>query len=326
MKSFACTCGQTLFYENTVCVRCGTAVGYSRVQQDLVPLVGADGTAFAPCVNLDLNGCNWIPDVAGEPCFACSLTRTRPADGDLEGLPQYYRAEQAKRRLLHELDRLGLPVVPRDEETGRGVTFDLLSSAAEHVVTGHADGIITLDLAEGDSLHRESVRLELGEAYRTLLGHFRHEIGHYFWQVLLEDDPAEFRTVFGDESASYAEALDRHYADGPPQRWEDSYVSAYATMHPWEDFAETFAHVLHIRDALETAHAFGLSVDPMVEVRSFADVVVGTWLPLSFALNQINRSLGHEDLYPFVLAPAVIDKLAWVHDLIVRERIALTGS
>lgn len=318
MRSFTCTCGQTLYFENSLCVRCGNAVGYSRVEQDMLVL----GDAFSPCPNLDLNGCNWIPDVAGEPCFACSLTRTRPNDEDLARLPavreQYYRAEQSKRRLVYELDRLGLPVVPHDETTGRGVTFDLLSSIAENVVTGHADGVITLDLAEGDTVHREKVRAELGEAYRTLLGHFRHEIGHYYWQVLLEDDPAAFREVFGDEQESYADAIERHYAaGGPPEGWEESYVSSYATMHPWEDFAETFAHVMHIRDTLETAHAFGLAVDPLVEARRFDDVVVGTWLPLSIAFNQINRSMGSEDLYPFVLAPAVITKLAWVHDLVV---------
>jgi hypothetical protein len=315
MRSFTCPgCGQTLFFENSVCLACGEAVGYSRTERTLLLL----GDTFTPCANLDLNGCNWIPDVAGEQCFACSLTRTRPADGDLEGLPQYYLAEQAKRRLVYELDRLELPVQPRDEETGRGVTFDLLSSVAEDVVTGHADGVITIDLAEGDSVHREKVKEDLGEAYRTLLGHFRHEIGHYYWQVLVDDAGrhGDFRPRFGDETESYTDALDRHYSDGPPEGWEESYVSAYATMHPWEDFAETFAHVLHIGDALETAHAFGLTVDPQVALRRFSDVVVGTWLPLSTALNQMNRSMGLQDLYPFVLAPAVLDKLEWVEGLI----------
>lgn len=315
MRSFTCVCGQTLYFPNSICVRCGRSVGYSRVQQDMIPLED-----FTPCANLDLNGCNWIPDQAGEQCFACSLTRTRPSNDDLVGLPQYYRAEQAKRRLLFELDRLGLPVAPHDPETGRGVCFDLLSSVDESVITGHADGVITLDLAEGDTIHREKVRVDLGEAYRTLLGHFRHEIGHYYWQVLVEqaDDPAvlaDFRELFGSEEQSYADSIDRHYAQGPPTGWEETFVSTYATMHPWEDFAETFAHVLHILDALETAHAVGLAVDPMVQTRSFADVVVGTWVPLSAALNQMNHSLGHGDLYPFVLAPAVVDKLVWVHEL-----------
>lgn len=315
MRSFTCPgCNQTLFFENSVCLGCGQAVGYSRAQRDLILL----GDELTPCVNLDLNGCNWIPDVAGEQCFACSLTRTRPADGDLEGLPQYYLAEQAKRRLVYELDREGLPIQPRDEETGRGVTFDLLSSVGEDVVTGHADGVITIDLAEGDTVHREKVKEDLGEAYRTLLGHFRHEIGHYYWQVLIDDAGRhdDFRPRFGDETASYQDAIDRHYSQGPPAGWEESYVSSYATMHPWEDFAETFAHVLHISDALETANANGLIVDPQVALRRFSDVVLGTWLPLAIALNQMNRSLGLQDLYPFVLAAPVVDKLEWVRDLV----------
>ena len=317
MRSFSCPgCGQSLFFDNSVCLGCGHAVGYVRATRDL-ELLGDR----SPCVNLDLNGCNWIPEVAGEQCFACSLTRTRPADDDLEGLPQYYLAEQSKRRLVYELDREGLPIRPRDEATGRGVTFDLLSSVAEDVVTGHADGVITLDLAEGDTVHREKVKEDLGEAYRTLLGHFRHEIGHYYWQVLVEESDVEgrledFRARFGDETASYQDAIDRHYAEGAPAGWEESFVSEYATMHPWEDFAETFAHVLHISDALETAHAFGLTVDPQVALRRFSDVVIGTWMPLATALNQMNRSLGLQDLYPFVLAPPVVDKLEWVQGLV----------
>lgn len=316
MRSFACdVCGQRLYFENSVCVSCGSAVGYSRVERDFKVLADR----FTPCVNLNLSGCNWIPDVAGGQCFACSLTRTRPGDHDLEGLPQFYEAEQAKRRLVYELDIIGLPIQPRDEAAGTGVTFDLLSSAGGSVTTGHADGVITLDLAEGDTVHRERLRVELGEAYRTLLGHFRHEIGHYYWSTLVDrtDWLSTSREVFGDETQSYADAIDRHYSQGPPAHWEDRYVSAYATMHPWEDFAETFAHVLHIRDGLETAHAFGLAVDPNLSVRRFSDVVVGTWLPLSNALNQMNRSLGYDDLYPFVLTPAVIDKLERVNDLVV---------
>ncbi|QWC83784.1 putative zinc-binding peptidase [Nocardioidaceae bacterium] len=317
MQPFTCpVCDATLYFENSVCVTCQSPVAYARADRAFVALT--DG--LTPCVNLDLNGCNWLPEIADTPCFACSLTRTRPADSDLEGLPQYYRAEQAKRRLLHELDGLGLPVQRKDSDDGPGVIFDLLSSVEENVITGHADGVITLDLAEGDTLHREQVRLQLGEAYRTLLGHFRHEIGHYYWTVLVEGrDEDAFRAMFGDERADYQAEIDRHYSEGPPADWAENYVSEYATMHPWEDWAETFAHVLHIRDALDTAHHFGLAVDPNVSVRRFADVVVGTWLPMSTAFNQINRSLGQGDLYPFVLPPAVIDKLDRVHTLIAEE-------
>ena len=324
MRAFTCeTCGQPVYFENSVCVTCGSALGWSRTEQRLRVL--GDWT---PCANLGLSGCNWIPDVAGEHCFACSLTRRRPADDDPVGLPQYYAAEQAKRRLVSELDALGLPVEPRDESTGKGLTFDLLSSVAESVVTGHADGVVTIDLAEGDDAHREKVRMEMGEPYRTMLGHFRHEVGHYYQMVLVDDDETQDkqRWLFGDETADYQAEIDRHYAEGPPGDWPERYVSAYATMHPFEDFAETFAHVLHIRDGLETAHAFGLTVDPAISSRSFADVVAGTWMPLSRSLNQMNRSMGKDDLYPFVLAPPVIEKLAFVHDLVVsraRPRLPL---
>ena len=152
-----------------------------------------------------------------------------------------------------------------------------------------------------------------------MLGHLRHEIGHYYWTVLVDDAGAVegFRArVRRRAGVLRTTRSTRHYADGPPAGWEERYVSAYATMHPWEDFAETFAHVLHIRDALETAHQTGLSVDPQLATRDFGDVVVGTWVPLSAALNQMNRSLGHGDLYPFVLAPAVVEKMVWVDALL----------
>lgn len=321
MRSFSCpTCGQNLYFENSLCIRCGSAVGYSRVERQMLVV----GEELTPCANLDLNGCNWIPEVAGGECFACQLTRTRPSDDDARGLPLYYDAEQAKRRLVYELDVLGLPIAPRDEESETGLTFDLLSSSGgENVITGHENGVITIDLAESDDAHRERVRLDMGEAYRTMLGHFRHEVGHYYEWVLVEGTPwqTRLRLIFGDDTASYQDAIDRHYAEGPPAGWEDRYVSAYATMHPYEDFAETFAHVLHIRDTLETAHAFSLIPDPNVAARNFTDVVVGTWLPLTYGFNQINRSMGAKDLYPFLLAPAVIDKLALVDELLVESSV-----
>jgi hypothetical protein len=315
VRAFTCdTCGEHVYFDNTVCITCRSALAWDRDVQRIRVL--AEGEAR--CANLTLNGCNWTTDTSGAPCFACRLTRVRPSDRDVVGLPQYYTAEQAKRRLVAELDTLRLPVAPRDEETCSGLAFDLLSSVDRPVVTGHAGGVITLDLAESDDVHRERVRVEMGEAYRTMLGHLRHEAGHYYETVLVADDETRgrARALFGDETVDDQAAVDRHYADGPPDDWADRYVSAYATMHPFEDFAETFAHVLHIRDGLETAHAFGLTVDPAVSVRSFADVVSGTWLPLTRSLNQMSRSLGQGDLYPFVLAPPVIDKLAFVHGLV----------
>ena len=313
MRAFSCdTCGEQVYFDNTLCLSCDSPLGWSRAEQR-IKVVPDDDTR---CSQRTLNGCNWIVATPGL-CDCCALTRTRPDDHDVVGLPQYYVAEQAKRRLVAELDALGLPVAPRDEQ-GRGLAFDLLSSVDENVVTGHADGVVTIDLAESDDAHRERVRLEMGEAYRTMLGHLRHEIGHYYEMVLVADDAtrAATRDLFGDESADYQQAVDRHYADGPPADWPERYVSAYATMHPFEDFAETFAHVLHVRDGLETAHAHGLMGDPQVAERPFADVVLDTWLPLTRALNQMNRSMGQGDLYPFVLSAPVVDKLAYVHHLV----------
>jgi len=326
MRSFSCrVCSNPLFFDNVVCVSCGTALAYARPEHDIVPLrpdgiyVDADRWVWHPCVNRDLFGCPWLTELAGQPCFSCALTRTRPSDADLKGLSQFPLAEAAKRRLIVELDALGLPIVTRDDDPEHGLAFDLLSSVAENVIIGHDNGIITLDLAEGDDAHRERMRMELAEPYRTLLGHFRHEIGHFYEDQLVGDANRDrVREVFGDESADYQAAIDRHYAEGPPEGWEERYISAYATMHPFEDFAETFAHVMHISETVHTARAYGLStVDPSA-FSSFRDLVTGVWVPMSTALNQINRSMGAGDLYPFVLPPAVLDKLELVSEL-VRE-------
>src|SRR5690606_30936992 len=191
---------------------------------------------------------------AGSLCTSCTLPRTRPADDDAEGHGWFLEAEAAKRRLVAQLYDLGLPVVGFTEGPD-GLAFDLLTSHFDQVTTGHEDGLITVDLAEADDAHRERVRHELGEAYRTVLGHFRHEVGHYYWMVLVRDGGhlEEFRRRFGDERVDYGDAMQSHYGGDGPTGWQDEYVSAYATMHPWEDWAETFAHTLHILDALQTA-------------------------------------------------------------------------
>ncbi|SHL00235.1 hypothetical protein SAMN05443637_1162 [Pseudonocardia thermophila] len=331
MRSFACPhCAALVFFANTACLSCGTAIGYSRAERSLVR---ADGRRR--CANATIADCNWLLDPAdpGDLCSCCALTRTRPADGDLKALASFAATEAAKRRLLHQLDDLGLPVVDRAEDPSGGLAFDLLSSAEEPVVTGHASGVVTLDLAEGDDGHRERMRVELAEPYRTLLGHLRHETGHWYWEVLIDrvGRADEFRVLFGDERADYSDALARHYAEGPPAGWADRHVSAYAAAHPWEDWAETFAHYLHIRDTSQTAAEFGIVVTgPTAQVRAdlraeptatpqmFTEII-GTWLPLTYALNAVNRSMGFTDLYPFVLAPAVLDKLRFVHDLVAEH-------
>ncbi|CAN5236647.1 putative zinc-binding metallopeptidase [soil metagenome] len=325
MRAFSCqVCGAALFFENSLCVSCKTNLGYSRAEFDIVPVdstgayVDSNGHSWRVCANLNLSGCTWLTDTTDRVCYSCHLTRTRPSDSDLKGLSEFFTAEEAKRRLIAELDELGFPIVPRSADPETGLAFDLLSSSAGKVVTGHHNGVITLDLAESNDVHRERLRINMDEPYRTMLGHFRHEIGHYYWALLVKGDLlVEFRDLFGDERASYAAAVDRHYQQGPAAGWDRTYVSKYAAMHPWEDFAETFAHFLHICDTVQTANAYGLwpTVFPL-DFLDFSRLVVRTWIPMSTALNQINRSMGKDDLYPFVLPPPVLDKLQFVASLV----------
>ena len=329
MKAYRCrVCNNPLYFENSVCVSCGTALGFSRSERAIVPVdqqgryVDATGLIWWICRNLNLSGCTWLARTEGGQCAACDLTRTRPADADVEGLEQFRLAEQAKRHLVVELDTLGFPVVDRTADPENGLAFDLLSttdhSGGSNVVIGHENGVITIDLAESDDAYREKVRARLAEPYRTMLGHFRHEVGHYVeWQLVRDGDPlTRCRELFGDETKDYQAEIKRHYAEGPPEGWEQSYISTYATMHPFEDFAETWAHYLHICDTIETAGEYGLTaVAPVTAFGSFADVVRGVWIPLSAALNMVNRSMGKDDLYPFVIPPPVLDKLDFVASL-----------
>ncbi|MCW0213999.1 MAG: putative zinc-binding peptidase [Pseudonocardia sp.] len=338
MRAFTCPhCSALVFFENSVCLTCSTEIAFSRAERGFVERAGRRA-----CANLVLASCNWLaedptPDDTAPLCGCCALTRTRPSDDDAEGLAAFALTEAAKRRLIYQLDDLRLPVVGRGPGVGGdehgGLAFDLLSSENSDVITGHANGVVTLDLAEGDAGHRERLRIQLDEPYRTLLGHLRHETGHWYWEVLVERTgrSEDFRRVFGDERADYGQALQRHYDSDPPANWDRTFVSTYATAHPWEDWAETFAHYLHIRDTSQTAAAFGVVVNgpQNVQVRrdeelvsepretpsDFAEIV-DTWLPLTYALNAVNRSMGNADLYPFVLTPAVLDKLRSVHELV----------
>ena len=330
MRDFLCPhCGQRLAFENSLCLNCGSNLGFDLVARDFV-VVGKDGWTAGPeprttCTNLNIASCNWLAPAgpAGGLCRSCSLTRTRPADADLPGIPEFAAAEAAKRRLVVELAELGLPITDRQVDPEGGLCFDLLSSAEQQVMTGHDNGVITLDLAEGDDVHREQLRVSMAEPYRTLLGHFRHEIGHYYFTVLAEQGPArpQFEKLFGDPDLDYQQALDRHYSQGAPAGWKDDYVSSYATMHPAEDWAETFAHYLHIRDTIDTAAAFGFApagatVDRPLAGDTGFDRIIELWLPLSWSLNMLDRSMGHADLYPFVLPPNVLQKMRLVHHLV----------
>lgn len=324
MKAYSCRiCDRALYFENSLCISCGTALGYSRAERAIVPVdaegryVDADSLVWWVCRNLNLSGCTWLTELEGDACFSCRLTRTRPADDDLAGLVAFHAAEQAKRHLVAELDALGLPVAGKDVDPVDGLAFDLLNGQQEKVTIGHDQGVITIDVAETDDALREKVRVRLDEPYRTMLGHFRHEVGHYYeWQLVRGEAIERCREMFGDETADYAEAIERHYAQGPPAGWEGAFISTYATMHPFEDFAETFAHFLHISDTVETAAAYGLTTVDPTAFSVFRDLVVGVWVPLSAALNQINRSMGRNDLYPFVIPDPVLDKLEFVADLV----------
>jgi hypothetical protein len=332
VRAFRCeVCGAELFFENSVCVTCGSAVGYSR-EHGTVIAVSEDHPI---CANLNRCGCNWIADPTSTLglCFSCRLTRTRPADADTVGLAQYWIAEAAKRRLIFGLDELELSI--KISDGSGGLAFDLLSSTHGKIITGYQNGLITLDLAESNDAHREALRESMDEPYRTVLGHFRHEIGHYYCELLALTNGRreEFRELFGDETISYEEALQRHYSGGGGNAWQDHFISAYATMHPLEDFAEVFGHFLHIADTLQTAAEFRLLPQPAQDdvstlheiakkprvallERPLAELIAQTWLPLTRGLNQINRSMGKADLYPFVLAEPVIAKVAFVADLV----------
>jgi len=330
---FTCPgCQQVVYFANTACLACGTAFAFDPGSMTMVTV----GAAAPRCANAEVAACNWRAPVSGALCESCVLTRTRPDDSDSHALDQLRIAEAAKRRLIFQLRQLGLPLEARDEQRGTGVAFDLLSSVVQPVTTGHAGGLITLDLAESDAVHREKVRTLLSEPYRTVLGHFRHEIGHYFFTVLLPGprEREQARALFGDERLDYQEALDRHYAQGPPVQWRDEHVSEYATMHPAEDWAETFAHYLHIRGVVHTAASWGLtvrgpvlhgggaqglSVDPAALDAVDAEQLLAGWLPLSYALNAVNRSMGEEDLYPFVLSPVVMVKLGFIHERVTQH-------
>jgi hypothetical protein len=290
-------------------------------------------TDYQLCANLYVAECNWLVPVnlPGGLCESCSLTIERPNDADTVGLAEFARAEAAKRRLVAELHELKLPITGRDQDPDDGLAFRLLSSANEKVITGHDNGLITLDLAEGDDVHREQLRVEMEEPYRTLLGHFRHEVGHYYFYRLVRspESLARFNELFGDPDADYQAALDRHYNEGAPEGWSETFVSSYATMHAAEDWAETFAHYLHIRDTLDTSASCGLAPAAATFDRpplgpSAFPTIIEMWLPLSWSLNMVNRSMGHDDLYPFVLPPAVLDKMQFVHT-VIEEVTAAVG-
>jgi hypothetical protein len=351
MKLFECQhCGQLLYFENTRCERCGHVLGYLPDREILSSLTSEDGSRWFPlvapdepfgfCANAAYEACNWLVPAGGRDtyCCACRFNRTIPNLDKPENLLLWQRLETAKHRLVYGLLRLGLPLANKFDDADKGLAFDFLASPnanfreGPQIITGHSRGLITIDISEADDAERERHRQDMAEPYRTLLGHFRHEVGHYYWEQLVRGGVwhAAFREIFGDERSDYGSALQAHYTNGPKPDWRDRYVSSYASAHAWEDFAETWAHYLHMVDTLETAAAFGLRVRPKVGRNPVLeteidfdpcrqvnfDALVAAWLPLTYAVNGLNHSMGQQDLYPFILAPAVMGKLRFVHGLI----------
>ncbi|WKB52202.1 zinc-binding metallopeptidase family protein [Eleftheria terrae] len=365
-RAYRCRCGRPVFFSNTLCLGCHTPLGYEPAQGQVLPLQSLAGqpglwgldaspgeAAPAPrryrrCANFDTPaGCNWLvpvdePAPPGQPlCVACRLNRTIPNLGLAGNGLRWARIEQAKRRLVSALLGLGLPVRSRlGEDVQHGLAFDFLESqpGGPAVITGHADGIVTLDIREADDAHREQMREQLHEPYRTLLGHLRHEVGHYYWERLVAgtDWHEPFRSLFGDERRDYPAALRQHYEQGPPADWALRHVSAYASAHPWEDWAETWAHYLHMMDTLDTSLSFGLASESLevewepfsaaalyrsdeAQVEDFLSLING-WVELTGVLNELSRAMGEPDFYPFVLAAEAVRKLHFVHLVVHASR------
>jgi len=347
MRLFKCAvCAQLLYFENTRCEKCGHALGYEPVQNRLLALEPERGlwrdtavpaTSYRFCANAEHGVCNWLVGAASTEkfCLACRHNGVIPDLSQPANVVNWQKIEAAKHRLIYTLLQLRLPLETRASDPD-GLLFNFLAdSPHDHgarVMTGHDSGVITLAVSEADDAERERRRSDMREPYRTLLGHFRHEAGHYFWHRLVRGDSRrnQFRAIFGDETADYAQALGAYYRWGATDDWQINFVSVYATAHPWEDFAETFAHYLHILDTMEMARALNLQVAPRLDetgaleaqvdfepyrVVDFA-TIVDNWLPISFAMNSINRCMGQPDLYPFVLSPTVIGKLGFVHRLV----------
>jgi hypothetical protein len=358
-RAYFCRCGRPVFFRNSVCLACQTPLGYEPHLRQVFPLApGPDPDSwqlavegprtgkYRRCPNLESPAaCNWLVSEAeteGNPrllCIACRLDRTIPDLSIHENGELWGRLEAAKRRVVSSLLALDLPVKSRvDQDTERGLAFDFLRSPAEgpRVLTGHDNGVITINIEEADDSVRERVRQQLREPYRTLLGHLRHEVGHYYWDRLIDGTSRleDFRGLFGDEREDYAIALKNNYENGPMPGWDQKFVSAYASTHPWEDWAESWAHYLHMVDTLDTALSFGLDarrleleIDPYGRDALFRPndpgakrflAFLNSWIELTAVLNELSRAMGQPDLYPFALPRPAIAKLHFIH-LVVTE-------
>ena len=356
MKTFACECGNKLHFENSQCLVCGRVLGYLPDQQRLSALEAAEGNQWHALANRRLyrkcdnysrhNVCNWMVPIEDTNmyCASCRLNHIIPNLSEPENLALWNSVEIAKRRLLYTLYNLGLPIIGRDTEPQSGLAFEFLADQTsddefsnqvtpqQSVITGHRAGLITINIREAEDSAREEMREKMKERYRTLLGHFRHESGHYYWERLVSNTSNlnEYRRLFGDERTNYQQALENYYQSGPPADWQVNWISAYASSHPWEDWAETWAHYLHMVDTLETAQDFGFSIHGQdvsaltsglqvtqgYMTRAVFDVLLEDWGRLAVALNALNRSMGLADAYPFVISNNVLAKLHFINRVI----------
>lgn len=350
MKTFECdNCGNPVFFENDSCVKCKNRLGYLHTKLEMVSsnpstdiwnLEGDERfSEYRYCKNHDLGVCNWLTKYEREYCIACTLNRTIPNLANIENFEKWQRLEIAKHRLLYQMQRLELPLKTKFKNDDSGLCFDFLSNKNKDnpIMTGHVNGVITIFLSEADSVHREQMRKHLSEPYRTLIAHFRHEVGHYYWDRLIHSDEhalENFRKVFGDEREDYGDALKKYYATGAPDSWQNNHISKYATSHPWEDWAETWAHYLHVMDTMETAYFFGITTEPksksdeIIRTSKLFDPykegdfqkIVESCIPIFFAINSINRAMGIPDVYPFVTNTPVIEKMKFIHDILMHKR------
>lgn len=280
---------------------------YLRVNDDNVP-----------CVNRAQIDCNWRAARDKSHCLSCDLTLTVPDLDEGQNIALWAEAEAAKRWALAGLMRWGyfIPTDGVDPPKFRFLSERVTGGGSVKVVMGHTSGVVTINVQEADPAIREFRRQQMEERYRTMTGHIRHELGHALFARLTGLDgflPA-FRALFGDETQPYAPALKAYYGAGPRADFASTHLTAYASAHPHEDWAETFAHCLNLVDMLDSARAAGLTsyeTDPYRD--SEAARVLLAAADVGIALNHVNRSMGMSDIYPFVFSGKTLEKLCFVH-------------
>ena len=347
MKIFNCdSCGGLVFFENVTCLKCGHSLGFLPSVSDLCAIektgdgirralrLGMENEQFRLCENSqNYEVCNWlIPIKDPNPlCVACRVNEVIPDLSVRGNVERWHKFENAKRLVFYTILKLGLPIdaVPLENRPALKFQFVADIPGEQPILTGHLDGIITLNISEADDPERERRRVNFSEPYRTLLGHLRHETAHYFWDRLIANSNwlPRFRELFGDENRDYANALQKYYAQGAAADWQSRYVSAYCSAHPWEDWAETWAHYFHIIDMMETAASFGLTLKPHHPAADTMtanpvqandddfDELLSNWFPLTHALNSLNRGMGLLDIYPFVVSAPAMEKLRFIHQV-----------